>query len=215
MIASSLRAAVLTGDLVLSTASSTAKVNSGIDRFLSLADTLSTWPGNDYGFFTRFRGDGWQLLIPRAALSLRAMICAHATLRAEGDLPLSRISLGFGSVEQISGRDLSAATGSAFVASGRALDTLEKARLFSVAGDGVTPLHHAVIALVEDHVLRWTPEQAEATLWFLSPENPTQKSIAETLHISTQAVHARLKGAGAHALRRAVEAWEEEESRHD
>jgi len=107
---------------------------------------------------------------------------------------------------------LSAASGSALIASGQALDDIEKTRLFTISGEGVSPLHHAVLDLVEEQVSRWTPEQAEASRHFLSPKKPTLKSIAESLNISSQAVHARLKGAGAHALRRAVGAWEAQEA---
>lgn len=204
-------AAVLTGDLVDSTSKSTSEINLAIGQINHLAATASArWPGNGRDYFTRFRGDGWQFLLPRASLALRALICVHAALRRVEGLPLSRISIGIGSIDPIDGQDLSAASGSALIRSGQALDEMEKTRLFTVSGEGITPLHHAVLDLVEDHILGWTPEQAEAALWFLDPANPTQKSIATSLHISTQAVHARLKGAGAQALRRAIEAWEAE-----
>jgi hypothetical protein len=207
--------AVLTGDLVKSTEAGTGPTNAALDRVNGVAAIIRRWPGNGSGHFTRFRGDGWQILIPRPSLAFRALICVHAALRAAEDLPISRISIGIGSIDPITGKDLSDASGSALIASGQALDSLEKSRLFCVAGEGVTPLHHAVIDLVEEQMTRWTPEQAEATAYFLSPDTPTQKSIAETLQISVQAVHARLKGAGAQALRRAVEAWEAEDARHD
>lgn len=210
-------AAVLTGDLVDSTSKSSSEINRAIGQVNSLAATVSnSWPGNDRDYFTRFRGDGWQFLLPRASQALRALICVHAALRRVEGLPLSRISIGIGSIDPIDGQDLSAASGSALITSGQALDKMEKTRLFTVSGEGITPLHHAVLDLVEEHILRWTPEQAEAALWFLSPKNPTQKSIAESLQISTQAVHSRLKGAGAHALRRAIDAWESDwEGPHD
>lgn len=201
--------AVVTGDLVNSTAAGTDVVNAAMGHISEMAAAIASWPKNGAGHFTRFRGDGWQLLIPRAALALRALLCIHATLKAAGNLPLSRISAGFGQIDPIAGEDLSGASGSALIASGRALDGLEKARLFAVTGPGTTPLHHAIIALAEEQAKRWTPEQAEATAFFLSPAQPTQKSIAEALGISVQAVHARLKGAGAQAMRRAVEAWED------
>lgn len=207
--------AVLTGDLVNSTGAGSDLVNQAIGRVDIMAAAIGTWPGNGRAHFTRFRGDGWQFLIPRAHYALRALVCVHAVLKTVDAFPLSRISAGLGSVDQLPGGDLSDASGNALVASGQALDRLEKSRLFCISGDGVTPLHQAVLDLVEEQVTRWTAEQAEATAFFLSPDNPTQKSIAETLHISVQAVHARLKGAGAHALRRAIEAWEHEECTND
>ncbi|MGI3184594.1 hypothetical protein [Nioella aestuarii] len=215
MTESASRAVVLTGDLVSSTDAGTDLVNKAVGRVSAVAENIAAWPGSGRVYFTRFRGDGWQFLIPRASYSLRALVCIHAGLRAAEDVPLSRISAGVGSVDPVPGGDLSNASGSALIASGRALDRLEKSRLFCVAGEGMTPLHHAIIDLVEEHVMRWTPEQAEATSYYLSPDNPTQKSIARTLHISVQAVHARLKGAGAQALRRAVEAWEQKERTYD
>lgn len=213
---SSPRIAVLTGDLVASTQARQREIDLALGRISDIAAAAAgAWHENGPSYFTRFRGDGWQFLIPRSPLALRALLCVHATLRMIEELPLSRISIGIGSIDPIHGEDLSAASGSALIASGQALDEIDRSRLFTVAGKTVTPLHHAVIDLVEDHVQRWTPEQAEATLWFLSPHNPTQKSIADTLRISTQAVHARLKGAGAQALRRAVDAWEAQDRAYD
>lgn len=215
MTISTPHAAVLTGDLVNSTDAGTDLVNKAVGRVSAVADAIAAWPGNGATYFTRFRGDGWQFLIPRGSYSLRALVCIHAGLRAAEDCPLSRISAGVGSVDSIPGSDLSDASGSALIASGQALDRLEKSRLFCVAGAGMTPLHHAIIDLMEDHVMRWTAEQAEATAYYLSPDNPTQTSIAGALHISVQAVHSRLKGAGAQAIRRAIEAWEEKERAND
>ncbi|WP_071674995.1 hypothetical protein [Nioella nitratireducens] len=201
--------AVLTGDLVQSTAAGASLTNKAIGRISSMAAITTGWPGNNAGHFTRFRGDGWQFVVDRPAWALRALICVHAVLRQDEDGPISRIAIGLGPLDPVTGDDLSDASGPALVASGRALDNMDKAQVFAIVGKGVTPLHHAVLALVEDRVTRWTVEQAEAAAYFLSPTAPTLKSIAETLHISTQAVHARLKGAGAQSLRRAVEAWEQ------
>lgn len=204
--------AVLTGDLVASTSLGSSDLNQIVGRIQSMAATVSGWPENGHDHFTRFRGDGWQFLVPRASYALRALICVHAALRTVEGYPASRIAIGLGSIEPVDANDLSAASGSALIASVQALDDIEKTRLFTISGEGVSPLHHAVLDLVEEQVSRWTPEQAEATNWFLSPRKPTLKSIADSLGISSQAVHARLKGAGAHALRRAVEAWEAQET---
>jgi len=200
--------AVLTGDLVNSTEAGVSLTNMAIGRVGSLAATTAGWPGNGPDRFTRFRGDGWQFVVEHPAWALRALVCIHAVLKWADGFPQTRVAIGYGTLDPVTGPDLSAASGGALVASGQALDALDKGRLFATAGDGVTPLHHAVLDLVEEQITGWTPEQAEAAAYFLSPRKPTLKSIANTLHISTQAVHSRLKGAGAQALLSAITHWE-------
>jgi hypothetical protein len=73
----------------------------------------------------------------------------------------------------------------------------------------VAPLHHGIVDLLDERSTRWTRPQAEATALYLHPDDPTLTDIAPLLGISAQAVNYRLAGAGAPAIRRALQAWEQ------
>lgn len=150
------------------------------------------------------------MLLTDPGRAYRALVALSAGLRAAGKGPLSRIVMGLGTVSALPDGDLSGAAGEAFEVSGRALDTLPKARLFAIDGPGTTALHRGMLGLTEDRVRHWTAEQAEATLHYIDPSTPTLSEIAERLGISTQAVSYRVRGAGAQNLRDAALAWEDD-----
>lgn len=199
--------AVFSGDLIGSSEADPRETNSAITDIRGTVERIEYWPQGAPGHFTRMRGDGWQFLLPHPGYALRAAIAVFASLISRGRLQ-TRIAIGLGSMNPLDGDDLSAASGPAFEASGRTLDAMTKSDRFAIAGAGITPLHRAIVTLVEDHIGRWTPEQAEAAAYYLNPTDPTLKDIAATLGISTQAVHSRIKGGGAQALRDAVRLWE-------
>lgn len=200
--------AVLSGDLIASTDAGSQPTERAMNRLMRAAagPQARNAPGN----FTRFRGDGWQVLVENQSLALRSSLWLFASLQSVRDLPQTRIAIGIGAMNPLPGGDLSAASGPAFEASGRALDAMSRSDRFAIAGPGVTPLQRAIIALVEEQTGRWTPEQAEAAALYLAPDEPTLKGIAGVLGISTQAVHSRIRGGGAQALRQAVKYWEED-----
>lgn len=200
--------AVLSGDLIDSSKAPPSDTNSAINRVLATAAAAERWEGNGPSHFTRVRGDGWQFVVAGHELALRAALRVFANLQCVPNLPHTRIAMGLGAIDPLDGPDLSSASGPAFEASGRALDAMAKSDRFAISGAGVTPLHKAIVTLIDDHIIRWTPEQAKAAAFYLNPTDPTLKEIADQLHISTQAVHSRIKGAGAQALREAVRLWE-------
>ena len=192
--------AVLTGDLV----DSTRFAPEAMEK--TMAILYSAAPD---GHFTRYRGDGWQAIVAPPARALRTALGLIARLAAEDSLPATRIAIGLGPVESLGTADLSDARGAAFEASGRALDGIGRAARLTVDGTGITPLHRAIVALLDERSARWTPEQARAVALALDPAEPTQAAVAASLGISAQAVNYRLAGAGWNALRQAVSAWEE------
>lgn len=203
-------AAVLIGDLVRSSDASAESIDSTLALIADTATKAEHWTGGATRF-TRFRGDGWQLLVRTPFYALRLAVIIAARLRGTpGALP-SRIAIGIGTVEHEGGRDLSDAAGTAFEHSGRALDAMGRLPLFALSGDKLRPLHHAVRILLDERLRRWTREQAEATALYLDPDTPTLETIGNTLGITPQAVSARLNGAGAGALRRALVNWEDDE----
>lgn len=205
--------AVLTGDLVASTEASPRAINKSMELLASAAGQIATWRisentavGDTY--FTRFRGDGWQILIPIGAFGLRAALLAYATLAAKAGLPDTRIAVGLSTVDEVPGPDLSDASGAAFEVSGRALLRMERGERLRVAGNRITPLRTAFIALLDDRITGWTVEQAAAMVLALPPDAPTQTIMAEQLGISPQALSYRLSGARWPAIRRILQEWE-------
>jgi hypothetical protein len=209
MNASSSFVTVLSGDLIGSSEAGPSETNLAIIRVLATAAAIERWDDSGPTYFTRVRGDGWQFILRNPKYALRSSLRVFANLICVKGLPQTRIAIGLGEIDHIEGSDLSSASGHAFEASGRTLDAMAESDRFAIAGVGVTPLHHAIVALIEDHISRWTPEQAEAAAYYLDPTDPTLKQIAGSLGISTQAVHSRIKGGGAQALRQAVNYWED------
>lgn len=201
------QAAVLTGDLVDSSGASPVAVEAAMGRIAAIADRI----GREVTAFSRHRGDGWQLYLERPGLALTTTLLICAELRAEGGLE-SRIAMGLGGAHMGSFknaaavRDLGAATGTAFISSGRALDSMDKSSRLSIAGEGVDALHARLIAMIEEQVMTWSREQAEAMALALDPKDPpTQQAMAEKLGITRQAVAARLHAAGYRQLNGAAQ----------
>jgi hypothetical protein len=199
--------AILTGDLIGST-----KVDAEVvDRTLALLEKASHEAGSWRDLnprFTRFRGDGWQIMFSEPQLALRAAVYLLARLRATKNPLTTRIALGFGSIDSARSRDLSDASGEAFINSGRALDAMMKSNVLAVAGSEITPLHSGFVSLLAATIRRWTPEQAGAISIYLHPENPTLETIASQLKISFQAASYRVRGGNGHDLRSALKSWE-------
>lgn len=216
--------AVLTGDLVSSTKAGPHAVDRSMDLLAQAAGDIARWPiseadriGNTH--FTRFRGDGWQILVSAGAFGLRAALLSYATLASQVGLPKTRVAVGLGAADRIEGADLSDATGAAFELSGRALTRMGRGERLSLAGNGMTPLKSAFIALLNDRITDWTTEQAQAMVLALPPDAPTQNAMAERLGITPQALSYRLAGARWPTIRRILHEWEKptppEDHAHD
>ena len=202
-------AAVLTGDLIGSTKAAPDALETAMALLAKAGAELSAWTDRRDAHFTRFRGDGWQIVVADPGLALRAALFLTARLRA-ADLDLAtRIAIGIGEIDSLGKASLADARGSAFEASGRTLDHMGRTRRLAIEGDGITSFHRIILELLDELASRWTRQQAEATALYLHPDNPTLEQIAPQLGISAQAVNYRLSGAGAPAIRRALRAWED------
>lgn len=182
--------AVLTGDLIYSTRSAPAQVDEAmllIETSVRLLDAEAR--------FQRFRGDGWQVHLTPASQGLLILVFLAAQLRGTGKL-CSRIALGVGDAYGYDQGSLGTAGGAAFVQSGRALDAMPDGRWFALAGQGVDPLHQALMAFLDAQIQRWSPQQAQAVALSLGPDNIlSQQALADHLGISRQAYAARLAAA--------------------
>lgn len=208
--------AVLTGDLIASTQAGTAAVDRAMAVLSATAEEITGWTlaekiAVEDTHFTRFRGDGWQIVVSIARFGLRAALLMYAKLVADPGLPATRIAVGISTIDRLPGPDLSNADGAAFAISGRALAQIERGEHLRVAGHRITPFRAALVALIDDRISDWTPEQAEAVAHVLAPDAPTQAAIAATLGISPQALSSRLTGARWPTLRRVLAAWEDPE----
>lgn len=199
---------VITGDVVGSSDAPPEALEGTMAVIAQAAAELAYWPLPPPRF-TRFRGDGWQVVVAAPESGLRAALFLTARLRATPEAMASRMSIGIGPVETLGTRDLSDAHGAAFELSGRGLDAMSRLRLLSVEGKGLTALHSVVVDLLEQHCRKWTRDQAEAAALALHPGAPTLQDMAPLLGISPQAVNYRLSGGAVQAIRRALTQWEE------
>ena len=200
--------AVLTGDLINSTKAGAAALAGAMVTLTDCVRRIEDWtPGSD-NRFTRSRGDGWQIVLGDPALALRAALLIQARLSAATERLTSRIAIGIGAADTLGSRDLSDASGSAFTLSGQGLDTMARQGRLAVTGVNAAPFLQAIADLADEIARRWSVEQAEAMALALPPDDPTLKTMALQLGISTQAVNYRLQGAGLRPIRAALRGWE-------
>jgi hypothetical protein len=201
--------AVLTGDVVASRKAGTDATDQAF-RILSKTASELSLIADANTRFTRFRGDGWQLVLGRAGWVLRACLMITADLRASGLGIDTRISAGLGRYDTLGTANLSDAAGPAFVTSGHLLDLAPRRRRLLVAGGSTRDQawQAAIFDLIENQTAGWTQPQAEAVAIALRAGHLTQAEIADQLEISRQAVQIRLSGAGYSALENALAAFE-------
>lgn len=185
------QAAVLTGDLIGSTEVATAQVEAAMNVLAETAKKIGSTT-----FFTRSRGDGWQLFLDDPGHCLWATVFLVANLRT-AELGLeTRISVGLGSAE-LRGSNLSEAWGTAFIASGRGLDEMPKGQMLALEGEGTDAFQRRIFAFVEDRIRRWSREQAESMALTITGEDTlTQSELARLLGVTRQAIAARRQAAG-------------------
>ena len=205
-------AAVLTGDLIGSTKA--APDGSGNARWpcspRQRAEALRLDPSRRDPRFTRFRGDGWQMLVADPGLALRAALFLTARLRA-ADLDLGHPHRHRHRRHRQPRQSRASPTPAARPSKPPAAPSTTWA---APAGSpsratGSPASTGSSSSFSTSCASHWTRQQAEATALYLHPDNPTLEQIAPQLGISAQAVNYRLSGAGAPAIRRALRAWED------
>jgi hypothetical protein len=201
--------AVLTGDLVASTKRSSGQIDAAMLAISKAATTVATWqvPQQDTRF-TRYRGDGWQMVLSEPRLALRAAVVIQGRLIALG--LESRIFIGVGPVESLGSADLANAAGKAFEISGQGLDNMGSTWRLDINGEGIVEQDRMIADLMGERMGRWTAPQAEAAAMQLaSPRRiRTLFDIGTELDISPQAVNDRLRGAGCHVIASVLRRWE-------
>lgn len=197
-------AAVLTGDLIGSRKAGAQATDRAIDAIADVARQMGA-P------FTRYRGDGWQVLLVRPELALRFALIVTARLRSV-KAPLTRFSIGIDEIAKERAPSLAAETGQAFVISGETLDLMPKRSEFAIASmtRRLNEMTWAAARLADQVARKWSPQQAEAMVMALDPSEPSGSSIAKSLHISPAAASYRLQGANWWDIKAVVSAFETE-----
>ena len=187
--------AVLTGDIV----KSSQLPEGGVDRiFASLtqtSDIVSRWQDAPT-YFTRNRGDGWQMAVP-PAFALRAVFACRAAVRMADKRVETRVARALGK-GTIPSDTLADAYGPVFTASGQALEQIPRKSNMVFAEE--TGTYAAVLRLSDEIIKGWTEAQAEGALLALAPDHPTQASLAATLDVTKQTIQAHFDASGVDAL---------------
>jgi hypothetical protein len=206
--------AVFTGDLIGSSKASPLKLEATMANLAGTAQFLTEFTGADTKF-TRFRGDGWQMVLSSPESYLRAVALIFARLKADDQTLSTRFAVGVGAVDSFGTSDLRDAKGPAFEYSGRALDGLTRDRDLAITigpDDPVAFLGRtenrprmdgtiawsdaAILSIFSFIVSRWTRAQAEAVAVTLEHDMEKQGTVAAKLGITRQALNLRLTGAG-------------------
>lgn len=165
--------AVLTGDIVRSTALSRAELDAVMADIGNSAVIFETlYPGSIIGRPDAYRGDSWQIAMAVPRLSLRLAMYLRAGVIG-GGLADTRISIGMGSGNALVRERVSQSTGAAFLSSGRGLDGIGGRHMALAMPDAPsdTGALAGSVALLLDYVAAcWTPKQAGAARRVL--ENP-------------------------------------------
>jgi len=200
--------AVITGDLVKS-----GKFGSDRGRALEiLKESLNSLKNfkrkNIGGISDIFRGDSFQIVISEPPFSLEIAIFLKAKLLSKtlNDKNIDvRIAIGIGEIESFDEKNIQESDGEAFRLSGNALDNISKYRRFSIKSniDKSNKQLKFIASSIDSITRRWSTEQAEAVLLWLSGK--TQTSISKKLGISQPAVNKRLLLAGHFTLKESFE----------
>ncbi|HAH11385.1 MAG TPA: hypothetical protein DCL54_14630 [Alphaproteobacteria bacterium] len=204
--------AVLTGDIVQSNKLSVEELDEAMASLRHGASTAAKAFGHKAWPFMRFRGDGWQIVMPEPKFALRACLLLRAALHQHKPRVRTRISAGIGSAGRIYPRDLGKSDGLAFNLSGQALERMgrkDAIQLSFVPRDReVSQLVHAVVTLCDAISRRWMPGQARVLAKVLLPEPHNQMEIGRALGITQQSVHAQMDAGNGWALGECLETLE-------
>ncbi|KJZ20953.1 hypothetical protein TW80_03360 [Loktanella sp. S4079] len=196
--------AVLTGDIVRSTALGELRLEAALVALENCAITQERWTGASLQF-TRHRGDGWQVALTQPQFALRSALAFRAALRSSDPEFDSYIGIGQGRAPQTLPTDLNRESSEAFIKSGHTLDTI-KASTDSQRIAHASQSAIGAATILADYISQgWTQAQAAAILYAItSLEDISYTYIAKQLGKSRQAVTKSLDGAGFPAIQAAL-----------
>lgn len=207
--------AVVTGDLIGSSRMKPKQMNDAREALQQASVDMDSAFDLLHGELAVFRGDGWQIVVRKPALALRAAVMMRAGLLATG-IGDTRTSVGIGRYDQIVDGDVGVSTGEAFTLSGRGLDEITRrmAKMQLSLPDRAGRLADwGAAAMTVCSVLMdgWTRRQAEIAFARLERADITLSVLAKGLSITQQSVSESLEGAGFSALEAVLSAFETED----
>jgi hypothetical protein len=194
--------AVLTGDIVGSTALGPEKLERAFDALKDCAEQLEGLIGAPL-HFTRHRGDGWQVAIENPKYTLRAASAFRASLKALGKGFDSYIGVSKGYSQHPLTSDLNQHNSEAFQGSGKTLEDVKSSHgTLAVRMNAINDIsinrEESAAFIFADHLIQgWTPIQAQVMLHFLQDlgtSNYTKAALQ--LGKSRQAVTKSAEAAG-------------------
>ncbi|MEL6681377.1 MAG: hypothetical protein AAFQ09_01885, partial [Pseudomonadota bacterium] len=195
--------AVQTGDIVKSSQLPAGGLDSIFKSLTKASETIGRWQDAPT-YFTRNRGDGWQMAVD-PGVALRAVFATRAAVRRVDKRFDTRVALALGD-GSIPGNTLSDAYGPVFTASGQALEQMPRKRDMVIAdGNGG---YAVTLRLAEEIIKRWTEAQAEVAMHALAPDQPTQTALASVLNVTQQTIQGHVDGSGVDALIAACELYD-------
>ncbi|HSH50083.1 MAG TPA: hypothetical protein VK991_16035, partial [Halomonas sp.] len=160
------RIAVLTGDLIDSRLD-----EHGVSPLAALEQVLDALAEHYDARYQRFRGDGFQLALPRAEDGIEAAVLLRAGLMRHGDGGRRhdcRLAVAAGLDDWRPGQPLHSAMGEVFVASGLALDALAEQSLparqlsLAITDAAEDSALGVLIHYLDDQLGDWSAQAAEA-----------------------------------------------------
>jgi len=199
---------VITGDIVKS-----RKFGSDREKALRILkdalNSLSDFRGKSIlGVSDIFRGDSFQMVIsePDSALEIAIFLKTRLLTETIKEKNIDvRMAIGIGKIESLNKENIPESDGEAFRLSGNALDGISKYRRLSIKSgtDELNKQLEFIASSLDSITRRWSPEQAEAILLWLSGN--TQTSISKNLGVSQPAVNQRLQLGGHFTLKKSFE----------
>lgn len=202
--------AVLTGDIVGSTALGPEKLERAFDALRDCAEMQAEWMGESL-HFTRHRGDGWQVALAEPKYALRSALAFRAALRSLGGEFDSYIGIAEGLIIGTLPANLNNANADVFIQSGNSLDIAKRQGTYYLHSNGGKS--DAVTLSIEEISHGWTKAQSQAINYSLHPHNnPSFTEISDLLGKSRQTIAKSLQVAHIERLRMILTQFESDES---
>lgn len=185
---------VLTGDLTASSSLGSEKIERAFAALEDCARMQESWFDTQL-HFSRHRGDGWQVVLPKPEYAIRSALAFRAALRAEGMEFETYIGIATDTVDGEVSEDLNHETDRVFQRSGKELDLVKLVGPYMMSYSGKGDIGAATV-LLDSISQAWTPTQATTILPFLTTKDrPVQQDVAKALGKSRQAVAKSLEAA--------------------
>jgi len=181
--------AVITGDIIHSK-------NHQPDQWLGVLKQLFKNSGDKIEKWEIYRGDEFQIEVPRAENALQMALLIKATIKKISTLDV-RLSIGLGE-KTYTGKKVSESNGPAFTYSGEQLSGMKKQKinLLIKSGDEALDRELNVILKLGSVIWdNWSEVSAELAVILLENPHQVQEKIAQTLGIKQAAVSQRYKRA--------------------